>query len=322
MAMFDISALIEHFFLPFFLIMGVISGIISLLPRDWMIKVVRALQWVTRLSPAPKNPESPEQIFRLWQRVLFRFRLRRESLRVGFHRYPPLVESDDAATVFEGLFPLFVDNVEKALRITVERKGKRISVLHKEDEAKDIEMMAAVFQTPRRDHSWRFTAPIYAIGLRGVVRRGEGGTHTLEELFAGRPRVSVNEGEAGWEFMTGALGKQYQIDNPKLDVHNGIAIRDVGNGLLARSTDLAIIDELSCELCVQQFLDSHGQPLVEMAFPRVIDVYGVSFAVKPHLAWMRAYLQKVIDFTLNDPNFKAQEATVFARYGKVILRVR
>ena len=210
-----------------------------------------------------RTQDSPAEAVRPGDTLLKRIQ-ERGSIRVGFFRYPPLIDRSDssASTVPVGLYPKLMLHVASANNLKVNFTEIHLSECTQAVVSAEVDLVLCVFQTPKRYQEVDFAALLHLVLVTGIVRSNETRIGTPADLLREDVRVVVEKGEIGAEFLEQLgvrLGRRRVIQVESDDYSEIISL------VAAGVADVAIVDGASS----RRYLAAHPEAALKRAFPRL-----------------------------------------------------
>lgn len=150
-----------------------------------------------------------------------------------------------------GLYPEIVRIFAAAHGLSVEFRGIKWSELEHAFTRHGCDLVVHVLETERRRETGDFTFRRYEMSLCGVVRAEEIRTLVKSDLTSPDIRISVNRGEAAFEYVTEHLG----IHSDRCLLVDQADLRTMMDLVRAGMADVGICDSVSCA----DYVDEHPE---------------------------------------------------------------
>jgi hypothetical protein len=175
-------------------------------------------------------------------------------LRVGIIPFPPFSDYSAAQESFSGYYLDLLDELarEHSLNISYVAITNEDTVRVLADG--EVDFVACLYRTPRRQQMFDFAACFFASTVGAIVRADESRIATHGDLMQEEIRIAVCQGEIGAELAADQFlakrGSRRLIEVDTVEVAN------ISGLVAARVADVAITDNITCQMLVSQTSDS------------------------------------------------------------------
>jgi len=133
--------------------------------------------------------------------LLFKKVMSTKSIRVGYFHYPPFMNVLKDTDTPSGFFPMVIEEVAKANSIKVIWQYVDFSDAVQKIKNDEVDIIASIFQTPKRTATVDFTAFLHSIAVSGVAKKSINDLHSQADLVNSNLSIVVSKEEIGHELV-------------------------------------------------------------------------------------------------------------------------
>ena len=234
-------------------------------------------------------------------------------LTIGVFPYPPLSVGDDPEAM-SGPWIMLAKEVARGLGLAPRFRLTSFADLL-ENAYSTVDVVISVFDTPRRRKWYEFSKPVNRIGLLGLCK--EEHQQILEDdILAGRYKVLVQEGEAGWEYMHDEAPRAVELKRvTSVDALEGTEVLSL---LRTGRYDVALMDGLTCLHFMSDPATSVG---LRLAMETPLNMFDCGVAIRRTSGLKVTEVDRLVSEIRNEPAYRELEQASLKGFERIVKRV-